>query len=85
MLQSGSNNACIKSFPTANVRLTPVDRRDYLPSSPLTRENNDIILRHLWREDSRSSKGELNRATKSMHKSRASTDGVQISGSWPLR
>jgi hypothetical protein len=25
------------------------DWRDYLPSSPLTRENNDIILRHLWR------------------------------------
>ena len=49
ILQSGSNNACIKSFSTANVRPTPVDRRDYLPSSPLTRENNDIILRHLWR------------------------------------
>ena len=47
--QDGGNNSCIKPFPAPNVRLTPADWGDHLPSSPLAGEDNNIILRHLWR------------------------------------
>jgi hypothetical protein len=49
ILQDRGNNSRIKSFPTANIRLTPIDRRDHLPSSALARKNDSIILRHLWK------------------------------------
>ena len=49
ILQDGSNNSRIKSFSSANVSLTAVNRRDDLPSPPFARESYNIVLHDLWR------------------------------------